>query len=242
MAPNESQPFVGRNAFAHKGGVHVSALQKNPATYEHIDPALVGNERQVIISELSGRSNLTSHAQDGRLSLNASHEETVQILEMVKKLEHQGYQFEGAEASLELMIRQAKGGFKEPFVHQGFRIIVEKREDDRVCSEATIKVMVGNRVIHTAADGNGPVNALDNALRKALEEVFPSIKKVKLLDYKVRVLEGSDGTGAKTRVLIESGDGKRTWGTVGVHENIIEASWQALIDSLKFELINNEKP
>ncbi len=241
MAPIESQPFVGRNAFAHKGGVHVSALQKNPATYEHLDPALVGNERQVIISELSGRSNLASHAQDGRLSLEASREETGQVLEMVKNLEHQGYQFEGAEATLELMIRQAKGGFKEPFVHQGFRIIVEKREDDRVFSEATIKVMVGDRVIHTAADGNGPVNALDNALRKALEEVFPALKRVKLLDYKVRVLEGSDGTGAKTRVLIESGDGERTWGTVGVHENIIEASWQALVDSLKYELINNGK-
>lgn len=231
LAPWDAQPFVGRNAFTHKAGIHVSALMKNAAMYEHTPPDSVGNERRVLISELSGRANL-QYAFGGRELTDA---QVKNLLERIKELEYEGYQFEGADASLELLAREQRGE-RAPFRLEGFAVTIQKRADGSAYSEATIKVKVGEHAIHTAAEGDGPVDALDRAARKALTEVFPSLRQVHLTDYKVRVLEGSDGTGARVRVLVESTDGRRTWGTVGVSTNIIEASWQALQDSLAYHL------
>ena len=237
MVPQENQPYVGRNAFSHKGGVHVDAVSKSPDTYEHIDPALVGNSRRILISELAGRTSVSLKAREGNIVLLRDHPKTKKVLQRLKKLEHQGYQFEGAEGSFDLLILKTMDAY-QPFFHlEGFRLIVEKRESGQLYAEATIKVRVGEKQVHTAAEGNGPVNALDNALRKALEEIYPQLKKIKLIDYKVRVLDGKDGTGSRVRVLIESRDGHKTWGTVGVSHNIIEASWQALVDSLEYGLL-----
>ncbi|QIA27340.1 citramalate synthase [Thermaerobacter sp. PB12/4term] len=252
----EEAPYVGANAFAHKAGIHVSALLKEPALYEHVDPARVGNDRRVLVSELSGRANL-------RYVLGAELDEPAlaRLLERIKELEHGGYQFEGAEGTLALLaweVQQAAGGatgtpggqaaFPEapvpeaadpgwPFVLESYRVTAlhDPAAGSRV--EATIKVRVGERVVHTAAEGNGPVNALDAALRKALSEVYPDLEQVRLVDYKVRVLEGDAGTGARVRVLVESTDGRARWGTVGVSTNILEASWQALADGLRYYLL-----
>ncbi len=240
MHPVAQQPFVGASAFAHKGGLHVSAILKDPRTYEHIDPELVGNRRRVLVSELSGHSNLLYKYKELNLNVHPG-EETRQVLEKIKELEHRGYQFEGAEASLELLLRKACQGYREPFKLENLKIIIELKENSPVYSEAVIKLTVGNRVVHTAAEGNGPVNALDNALRKALEEFYPAIRNMQLTDYKVRVLDEKDGTGAIVRVLIETGDGECSWGTVGVSANIIEASWQALVDSIAYGLLKTQE-
>lgn len=237
LHPVTSQPFVGSSAFAHKGGVHVSAILKSPRTYEHIEPEAVGNTRRVLVSELSGLANMLYKFSELNLDLAMQKEESKEILEHIKELEHQGYQFEGAEGSFELLLRKIKDGYREPFKLESLRIIVEVKEDNPVQTEAIIKMSVADKVVHTAAEGNGPVNALDNALRKALEEFYPCIRGMQLTDYKVRVLDEKDGTGAVVRVLIETGDGKRSWGTVGVSENIIEASWKALVDSLAYGLL-----
>jgi len=234
MHPADNQPYVGGSAFAHKAGVHVSALLKNPRTYEHIDPEQVGNRRRVLISELSGLSNLYYKYQE--LDLGLAKEENRKLLQELKELENQGYQFEGAEGSFELRLRKAFHGYKEPFSLENLKVIIEMR-DGTVYSEAVIKINVNGRVVHTAAEGNGPVNALDNALRKALEEFYPEIASMHLTDYKVRVLDEKDGTGAVVRVLVETGDGHCSWGTVGVSTNIIEASWQALVDSIAYGLL-----
>lgn len=242
MHPLNNQPFVGASAFAHKGGVHVSAILKDPSTYEHIPPETVGNRRRVLVSELSGLSNLLYKYQELNLNLQAEREEHRRFLEEIKALENQGYQFEGAEGSFELLLRRVNNhGYREPFKLESLRIITEKREDSPVHSEAVIKLTVGERVVHTAAEGNGPVNALDNALRKALEEFYPSIRLLKLSDYKVRVLNEKEGTAAMVRVHIETSDGRRSWGTVGVSSNIIEASWQALVDSIVYGLLKLEE-
>ncbi|HEY3368794.1 MAG TPA: citramalate synthase [Symbiobacteriaceae bacterium] len=227
LPPWDAQPFVGRNAFTHKAGVHVSALMKDAAMYEHMPPETVGNERHVLISELAGRSNLVHRFGD---LLDAS--AAGALVKLVKERENQGYQYEGAEASLELLSRSEDA----PFALLGFRVLVTGGSEAPESSEASIKLRVGDRTVHTAAEGDGPVNALDLALRKALAEVYPAVAGVRLLDYKVRVLEGSEGTEALVRVLIESGDGQSTWGTVGVSTNILEASWQALSDSLTYYL------
>ncbi|GAB6273761.1 MAG: citramalate synthase [Peptococcaceae bacterium] len=237
MHPLSSQPYVGSSAFAHKGGIHVSAILKEASTYEHIDPAIVGNQRRILVSELSGISNLLYKYKEFNFMPPVTGEENRAILKEIKELEHQGYQFEGAEGSLELRLRKIYQGYKELFKLENLRVIIEKRENGTVYSEATIKITVNNRTVHTAAEGNGPVNALDNALRKAIEEAYPEIKKMHLTDYKVRVLDEKDGTGAMVRVLIETGDGQRSWGTVGVSPNIIEASWQALVDSIAYGLL-----
>jgi 2-isopropylmalate synthase len=235
------QPYVGDSAFAHKGGIHVSAIRKNKLTYEHIDPELVGNHQRILISELSGRSNVLSKAAEYHIDLSGDRPELKHLVKDLKKLEHQGFQFEGAEASFELLMRKALGTYSPFFDLVGFRVIVERREgDEQTRSEATIKVKVRGIIEHTASDGNGPVNALDNALRKALEEFYPDLKEVNLIDYKVRILEGKEGTGARTRVLIESADSENKWGTVGVSDNIIEASWQALVDSIEYKLLKDE--
>lgn len=239
MHPMSNQPYVGGSAFAHKGGVHVSALLKNPQTYEHIEPEIVGNRRRVLVSELSGVSNLLYKSREFDLGLGLEKEENRKLLEELKDLENRGYQFEGAEGSFELRLRKAFHGYKEPFSLENLKILIEMR-DGTVYSEAIIKMNVNGRVVHTAAEGNGPVNALDNALRKALEEFYPDIAKMHLADYKVRVLDGKDGTGALVRVLVETGDGHCSWGTVGVSTNIIEASWQALVDSIAYGLLRLE--
>jgi 2-isopropylmalate synthase len=242
FAPPKHQPYVGNAAFAHKGGVHVSAIQRHPETYEHIRPEIVGNSTRVLISDLSGRANILAKAEEFRINLDSKDPVTLDILDNIKEMENRGYQLEGAEATFELMMKRALGTHKKFFTVTGFRVIDEKRhEDNQPVSEATVMVKVGGKFEHTAAEGNGPVNALDNALRKALEKFYPKLKEVKLLDYKVRVLPAGQGTASATRVLIESGDKESRWGTVGVSENIIEASYQALIDSIEFKLHKNEE-
>jgi 2-isopropylmalate synthase len=234
-------PYVGDSAFAHKGGVHVSAIRKSDITYEHIQPERVGNHQRVLVSDLSGESNILYKAAEFKIDLESKDPKVKEILDNLKQLENQGFQFEGAEGSFEILIKKALGQHKKFFELMGFRVIVEKKEEEGVpLSEATIMVRVGDRVEHTAAVGNGPVNALDNAIRKALEKFYPELKEVKLLDYKVRILSTKDGTAAQTRVLIESGDGTSKWGTVGVSENIIQASWQALVDSIDYKLLKEE--
>lgn len=237
ISPDIRQPFVGNSAFAHKGGVHVSAIERNPETYEHIRPELVGNRTRVLISDLSGRSNVLAKAREFNINLDSKDPLTLEILDNIKEMENRGYQFEGADASFELLMKKALGSHRKFFQIIGFRVLDEKRgEDQRPTSEATIKVKVGGKIEHTAAEGSGPVNALDNAIRKALEKFFPKLKEVKLLDYRVRVLPAGQGTASSTRVLIESGDKHHRWGTVGVSDNIIDASYLALIDSLDFKL------
>jgi 2-isopropylmalate synthase len=235
-------PYVGDSAFAHKGGVHVSAIRKSDMTYEHVQPDRVGNRQRVLISDLSGQSNILYKAAELKIDIGSKDPKIKQILDDLKQLENQGFQFEGAEGSFEILIKKVLGQHKKFFELMGFRVIVEKKkEEEAPLSEATIMVRVGDCVEHTAALGNGPVNALDNAIRKALEKFYPELKEVKLLDYKVRILSSKDGTGAQTRVLIESGDRISKWGTVGVSENIIQASWQALVDSIDYKLLKEEE-
>ena len=235
-------PYVGDSAFAHKGGVHVSAIRKNVATYEHIQPERVGNHQRVLISDLSGESNILYKAAEFSIDIESKDPKIRRILNDLKRLENEGFQFEGAEGSFEILIKKALGKHRRFFDLMGFRVIVEKQEEETpALSEATIMVRVGDQVEHTAAVGDGPVNALDHALRKALEKFYPELSEVKLLDYKVRILSSMDGTAAKTRVLIESGDGKSEWGTVGVSENIIQASWQALVDAIDYKLLKKEE-
>jgi 2-isopropylmalate synthase len=242
MPHNKRQAYVGDSAFAHKGGAHVSAVRKRADTYEHIPPGLVGNTQRVLVSDLSGVGTILSKAKEFNVGLKKGDSATKEIVRTLKELEHQGYQFEGAEGSFELLVKKAIGRHKKFFDLLGFRVIVEKRSDDaEALSEAAIMVQVGNRVEHTAALGRGPVNALDNALRKALETFYPELKAVSLVDYKVRVLSDQEGTGASTRVLIESHDGQDHWATVGVSENIIQASWQALVDSIDYKLLKEEE-
>jgi 2-isopropylmalate synthase len=229
-------PFVGKSAFAHKGGVHVSAVMKNPVTYEHLDPKLVGNVRRVLVSDLSGRSNIYYKADELSLDLDAYPEQVKGIVQELKDLEHKGYEFEAAEASLDLLIRRAVGEWKDPFSLKGYRMLIEKNECDEVRAEATIRIDVNGITEHTAAESSGPVHALDIAMRKALSKFFPEIEHMHLLDYKVRVLNGKDGTNSKVRVLIESASKSQTWITVGVSENIMEASRQALMESYSWFL------
>ncbi len=231
------QPFVGKSAFAHKGGVHVSAIRKNRATYEHIDPALVGNQTRILVSDLSGKSNIVYKAQEFGIDVDSKDPKIQNLLTKLKESENLGFQFEGAEGSFELMMREAMGQKKQHFEFIGFRVIVEKRmEDEEPISEATVKLKVNGVQEISAAEGNGPVNALDKAIRKALIKFYPELEEVSLIDYKVRILDEKKGTRAKTRVLLESGDHHSKWGTVGVSQDIIEASWQALIDSLQYKL------
>ncbi len=240
--PWQHQPFVGDSAFAHKAGMHVSAVLKHPDTYEHIDPDLVGNRRRVLVSELAGKSNILWKAQEYGIDLDKDTPETRRILDTLKQLEDEGFVFEGAEASFELLMERALGNHRAYFELEGYRVSVEARPGDQApFAEATVRVRVKGISEHTAATGNGPVNALDHALRKALEEFYPNLKEMTLLDYKVRILEETKGTAAKTRVLITSGDGEEIWGTVGVAYNIIDASWQALVDSIEYKLRRDER-
>jgi 2-isopropylmalate synthase len=230
------RPWVGAGAFAHKGGVHVSAVQRTPHCYEHIDPAAVGNARRVLVSELAGRSNIMLKAQELGFELVGDSPELKAILARIKDMEYQGYEFEAAEGSLALLIRKVCEHLKPPFNVEAYHVSMRREGQNSTC-EATVKVRVGSAVAHTVAEGDGPVNALDSALRMALRKFYPQLAKVQLADYKVRILDPNSGTAAKTRVLIESSDGRREWGTVGVSENIIEASLQALVDSLEYALL-----
>ncbi len=239
MAQRANQPFVGEAAFAHKGGVHVNAVMKNPRTYEHIEPSLVGNVRKILVSELSGRSSLVFKAQGLSLDLTKDTPEAKRLLKLLQKLEHEGYHFEAAEGSLELLLKRELKKVTPFFTLEGFRIIMEKR-DRRIVSEATIKVHVNGEMEQTAAEGDGPVNALDNAIRKALRRFYPTLSQMHLTDFKVRVLDEKAGTAAKVRVLIQSQDVHDSWCTVGVSENIIEASWQALVDSIEYKLLKDK--
>jgi 2-isopropylmalate synthase len=240
--PPKHQPYVGESAFAHKGGIHVHAVQKNSETYEHINPDLVGNRQRVLVSDLAGKSNILYKAQELGIAIDSKNPAVAATLEKLKDLENQGYQFEGAEASFELMLKDALGQHKQYFDLVGFRVINEKRTEDEIpLAEATIMIRVGGKIEHTAAMGNGPVNALDNAIRKALEKFYPQLKEMELVDYKVRVISTGDGTAARVRVLIESGDSNDRWGTVGLSENIVEASWRALLDSINYKLLKDEE-
>jgi len=236
MPHRNDLPFVGRSAFAHKGGIHVSAVMKESSAYEHIDPTIVGNERRVLVSELSGKSNVIYKAVERGLNLDLNSPDAKVVVDKLKEMEHDGYQFEGAEASFEMLFDRLVHHSKEFFELDGFRLITEKKGGGESYSEAVIKLRVDGKEEHTAAEGVGPVSALDRALRKSLTTFFPCIKDIRLTDYKVRVLNPKGATDAKVRVLIESSDGHDTWGTVGVSENLIEASWQALVDSITYKL------
>jgi 2-isopropylmalate synthase len=237
VLPNEAQPYVGRNAFAHKGGIHVSAVARHSATYEHIDPMAVGNARRIIVSELSGRSNIASKACEMAADIEKDPKSLEKIIALVKKFENQGYQYEGADGSFSLLVKKALGKYRPVFELKGFRVSVEKEPSGELVSEATVKIKVKGKIEHTVAEGDGPVNALDNALRKALDTYFPELKKMSLRDFKVRVIGSSSSTAAKVKVLIESHDDKTSWGTIGVSENIIEATFQALADAIEYKLL-----
>ena len=234
-----NQPFVGSSSFVHKGGVHIDAMLKNPKTYEHMDPVIVGNHRRILVSELSGKMPIVLKAKEFDLDLDKKSPKTQKLLKLLQDLEHRGYQFEAADASFEILIKRELRQYKKFFALESFRVVVEKKPDGRFTSEAIIKIKVKGIREHTAADGDGPVNALDNALRKALKGFYPTLAKMHLSDFKVRVLDEKAGTSARVRVLIQSQDEADSWGTVGVSENIIEASWQALVDSVEYKLLKD---
>ncbi|MFH1836831.1 MAG: citramalate synthase [Candidatus Omnitrophota bacterium] len=237
----DSQPYVGKSAFAHKAGVHINAILKNSKSYEHIDPAKVGNKRRMLISELSGKSSITKKAEELGVKIDKGSPEAKNILTYVQDLEKEGYQFELAEASLFLLMKRASQTFKKYFELEDFRVIIEKREGGPIVSEAAIKLSIGNKSRHTVSVGDGPVHALDQALRKSLVEFYPSLKEMHLSDFRVRVLDDRSATAAKVRVLIQSQDKTGSWWTVGVSENIIEASWIALKDSIVYKFIKDDK-
>jgi 2-isopropylmalate synthase len=237
LAHDHRQAYVGGSAFAHKGGIHVAAVMRNEDSYQHIDPVLVGNEKRVLVSDLSGRGNILYKASEYGLD-GVDKDQALKVLEQIKELENEGFTFESAEASVDMMLRRTQPDYEPPFELVDFLTVVEHRAGRGLVAEATVKVRVGDEVVHTAAEGNGPVNALDAALRKALLPFYPQLKNFHLDDYKVRILDGEAGTAAKTRVLIDTSDGVRRWSTVGASTNIIEASWRALVDSVEYGLLN----
>jgi 2-isopropylmalate synthase len=236
LAPDEHLAYIGKSAFAHKGGIHVAAMRRNVHSYQHIDPSLVGNQMRVVVSELSGRGNLLSKAEEYGLDMNGG-AEVADVLNEIKALEAQGFSFEAAEASVALMMKRQQPDYRSPFELVDFSVNVEHRQGRGIFAEATVKVKVNEEIFHTAAEGNGPVNALDAALRKALSPVYPTIDQFHLADYKVRILDGENGTAATTRVLIDTQNGTKRWSTVGASANIIEASWRALADAVEYGLM-----
>ncbi len=231
VTPNPNQPYVGRNAFAHKGGMHVAGVVQDARTFEHVEPAAVGNHRDLLISELSGKGTVSARAEQSGVELGDG--DAARVVDRVKELEHRGFQFEAADGSFELLIRKTTGDYEPLFRLEAWRVIVEKREDGKVQTEATIKIWVeGERYVRTA-EGNGPVHALDRALRAAIGETYPHLRDIELVNFKVRILDERKGTAAVTRVLLDASDGVDTWGSIGVSENVIEASWEALVDSIE---------
>jgi 2-isopropylmalate synthase len=241
VVPVHSRPFVGRSAFAHKGGVHVSAIMKVPEAYEHMDPQRVGNERRVLISDLSGRSNVAYKARELGVELDEEGIDSRRIVTEIKQLEQDGYQFDVADGSFQILLEKLTETFTPLFELESFRVTIEKDKGQPCLSHATVKVAVGGKHEITAAEGYGPVSALDNALRKALGRFFPDLDTMRLVDFKVRVIDGSRGTAARVRVLIDSRDQDQIWSTIGVSEDIIEASWHALADSFQFKLAREKK-
>jgi 2-isopropylmalate synthase len=239
VSPDPDQPYVGRNAFAHKGGMHVAGVQADARTFEHLDPGLVGNSRDVLISELSGKGSVLSRAESAGIELDA--DAAKRAVERIKEREHRGYHYEAADASFDLLLRREGGEYQPLFRLESFRVITEKRADGHVETEATIKIWVDGRRYVKTAEGNGPVNALDRALRDAITELHPHLADIELINYKVRILDEDHGTGAVTRVLLDSSDGEESWGSIGVSENIIEASWEALVDSLEYAFQPNAR-
>ncbi len=239
IIPPDNQPYTGKNAFAHKAGVHADAMLKEEKAYEHINPEIIGNNRRILITDQAGTSSLIYKAKEMGFNLNKSDQTTKDLIVKIKKLESEGYEFEAADASLFIFLKKNLSHYKPFFELKGLRVINEERGGE-LFTEATIKIKVKDIFEHTAAEGNGPVNALDNALRKALLRFYPDIKDMRLVDFKVRVIDGAEGTAAKVRVLIESADKKDLWTTVGVSENIIEASWLALVDSVEYKLLKNK--
>lgn len=239
---DERQPYVGRSAFAHKGGLHIDAIRKNRLTYEHIEPEKVGNTQRILVSDQSGRGTIMKKIENEYPDFDKNSPQVLELFARLKEAEYEGYQYEAAEASFELLTNKVFNGNESFFEHLGFRIIIEKFIDHSMRSEATVKVTTPDKTtMHTASDGDGPVNALDTALRKALEQFYPALQAVRLIDYKVRVLDTKAGTGSKVRVLIEAGDGEKSWRTVGVSENIISASFDALIESFEYKLYKDKK-
>jgi len=242
MSHRDNHPFVGRSAFAHKGGVHIDAVIKNSRAYENIDPALVGNKRKFVVSELAGKSTLVVKAKELEFDLDKKSDKAKDLHKLIQKLENQGYQFEAAEGSFKLLLQKEFKKHKNFFELLGFKVIVERKEDNKLISGATIKLKINGKLEKIVSEGDGPINALDNALRKALSKFYPTLSKMHLTDFKVRVLDEKGGTAAKVRVLIESQDQGDSWSTIGVSENIIEASWQALADSVEYKLLKDLKP
>jgi 2-isopropylmalate synthase len=232
VAPDPDQPYVGRNAFAHKGGMHAAGVSADVRTFEHIDPELVGNDRELLVSELAGKNTVLSRAAEAGLEIGD--DAARRAVEELKQREHRGYHYEAADASFELLLRRETGAYEPLFKLESFRVVTEKREDGKVKTEATIKIWAGGERYLRTAEGNGPVNALDRALRDAISDRYPHLSDIELTNYKVRILDSDHGTGAVTRVLLDSSDGQREWGSIGVSENIIEASWEALVDSLEY--------
>ena len=241
QVPSSSRPFVGRSAFAHKGGIHVNAIMKNPRAYEHTGPDLVGNRRRVLISDLSGKSNVEYKAHELGVTLDGNGQDSRAIVARIKDLEEQGYQFDVADGSFKILVEKFTEQFQPLFDLESFRVSIEKNKDQPCTAHATIKIGVGANEEITAAEGQGPVSALDNALRKALGRFFPDLDSMRLVDFKVRVIDGREGTEARVRVLIESRDQDEVWSTIGVSEDIIEASWQALADSFQYKLAKEQK-
>ncbi len=239
MKQRNDQPYVGDSAFAHKGGVHINAVMKNTSTYEHVDPALVGNRRRMLVSELGGKTQVLLQAKGAGFDLNKDSPQAKKILKLVQDMESQGYHFEAAQASFELLMKRALKKYKKSFELESFKIVIEKTSRNKLISEAVIKLRVKGIKEHTVACGDGPINALDNALRKALKDFYPTLSKMHLSDFKVRVLNEKAGTAAPVRVLIQSQDEDETWNTIGVSENIIEASWLALVDSVEYKLLKD---
>jgi len=231
-SPDPAQPYVGKHAFAHKAGLHAAGVRADAQTFEHIDPAIVGNDRDVLISELSGRATILEKARQAGIS--GDEEFAQRVLERVKELEHEGFQFEAADGSFELLMRRQAGEYEPLFRLESWRVLVEQRADGKVETEATIKIWLGGERYVRTAEGNGPVNALDNALREAIGEIHPHLRDIDLVNFKVRILDETKGTGAVTRVLIDASDGQEVWGSIGVSENLIAASWDALVDSLEY--------
>ena len=236
------EPYVGKAAFAHKGGLHVAAVEQAPQTFEHVDPAAVGNQQRILVSELSGRSAVMRRAHDIGLELEGDDNGVAAVLKRLKEREHRGYHYEAADASFDLLLREELAPHEPLFRLESFRVIVEKREDGKAVTEATIKVHVGGERIISTAEGNGPVNALDTALRQAIAQKHPHLSDIELVNYKVRILDENKGTGAVTRVLLDASDGDDTWGSIGVSENIIEASWEALVDSIEYGMVRSRQP
>jgi len=234
LVPVMNMPYVGGSAFAHKGGLHIDALHKNKRSYEHIEPESVGNERRFLISELSGKSSILARLEKTKMVKDKKL--ASKILNRVQELENEGYQFEAANASFDLLVRKIMGTYKPAFELLKYQVAVEQRADLEMDTEASVKLKVGDQVEHLIGVGDGPVNALDSALRRSLEHFYPAIKEMHLIDYKVRVVNAHEGTAAKVRVIIKSRDKHSIWGTVGVSENIIEASWQALVDSIEYKI------